>query len=245
MEGEGGGERDIIGEFVDAENSQIARRHSKLYRLEQDLTPGPSTPVTRPLTPTSGREGADLEEELWAAASTGQADQVRLLLGLGADPNQQKRTGLLSTSTPLVVAACKGHTEVVAALLDHPATLINRAVSGGWTALMWAAWYGHCSVLEQLIAAPGLEVDQLNQAGKAAVMYGAEAGRAEACRLLVEVADRQVEAGEEDRVVRRSRLDRLLDQAGRAGCDVALAKMVLAIREMTACMKVTSLEVVA
>ena len=32
---------------------------------------------------------------------------------------------------------------------------------------------------------------------------------------------------EEDRAVRRTRLDRLLDQAARAGCDVPLAKMVL------------------
>ena len=80
----------------------------------------------------------------------------------------QKRTGLMSTSTPLVVAACKGHqilllasclsyvmmmiamkkimtnfkghTSVIAALLESPRTKVNRTVSGGWTALMWAAW---------------------------------------------------------------------------------------------------------
>ena len=47
----------------------------------------------------------------------------------------------MSTSTSLVVAACKGHTEVVAALVDHPSTNVNATVSGGWTALMWAAWW--------------------------------------------------------------------------------------------------------
>ena len=47
----------------------------------------------------------------------------------------------MSTSTSLVVAACKGHTEVVTALVEHPTTDVNAAVSGGWTALMWAAWW--------------------------------------------------------------------------------------------------------
>ena len=47
----------------------------------------------------------------------------------------------MSTSTSLVVASCKGHTEVVAALVEHKATDVNVTVSGGWTALMWAAWW--------------------------------------------------------------------------------------------------------
>ena len=32
----------------------------------------------------------------------------------------------------------KGHTSVIAALLESPRTKVNRTVSGGWTALMWA-----------------------------------------------------------------------------------------------------------
>ena len=36
----------------------------------------------------------------------------------------------------------KGHTSVIAALLESPRTKVNRTVSGGWTALMWAAWWG-------------------------------------------------------------------------------------------------------
>ena len=88
----------------------------------------------------------------------------------------------MSTSTSLVVASCKGHTEVVAALVEHKATDVNATVSGGWTALMWAAWwecpnvlltfnndhqfwyrYGHTKVVEVLLGAPKVEVDKTNQ----------------------------------------------------------------------------------
>ena len=56
----------------------------------------------------------------------------------------------MSTSTSLVVASCKGHTEVVATLVEHKATDVNVTVSGGWTALMWAAWWD-CRHLRMII----------------------------------------------------------------------------------------------
>lgn len=226
-----------MGEFVDAENKEIARRHADLQRKNQEFSSSPflnSSP--------SALDSSQLSCDLWEAANRGRADTTRLLLASGADPNRLKRTGLMSTSTSLVVAACKGHTGVVTALVEHPTTDVNATVSGGWTALMWAAWYGHMKVVEVLLGTPEVEVDKLNQAGKSAVMYAAEAGRLEVSRLLLEGADK-VEAGEEDRVVRRSRLDKLLDQAQKAGCDVTLAKMVLATREMAAEMKMTTLQV--
>lgn len=62
--------------------------------------------------------------------------------------------------------------------------------------------------------------------GKNAVMYAAEAGRMEVCRILLDGCE-NFDASEEDRATRRNRLDKLLDQALKAGCDVPLAKMVL------------------
>ena len=91
---------------------------------------------------------------------------------------------------------------------------------------MWAAWYGNTDVVTQLLAAPGCNKDKLNNAGKSAVMYAAEAGRLEAARILLVGVD-QFDQDEEDRAVRKNRLDKLLDQALKAGCDVPLAKMVL------------------
>ena len=107
-----------------------------------------------------------------------------------------------------------------------PQTDVNCPVSGGWTALMWAAWYGHTEVVHLLLAVGNIHRDRLNNAGKNAVMYAAEAGRVEVCKVLLEGLD-NFDSDEEDRAVRKSRLDKLLDQALKAGCDVPLAKMVL------------------
>ena len=199
---------DVIGCLVDRENQELSRTKRETERL------------------LTGPEAAELGKDLWEAASQGKAGAVRMLLQAGADPNFSLRTGLMSTSSPLVTAACRGHTEVVSCLLDHPATEVNGPVSGGWTALMWAAWYGHTEVVTQLLAVNNINKDQLNQAGKNAVMYAAEAGRVETCRVLLDGVEK-FEANEEDRAVRKNRLDKLLDQALKAGCDVPLAKMVL------------------
>ena len=214
---------DIIGDLVDKENQELARK-----RREQEsasvYNPSPTFAADSGLMP--GKEKCELGKELWEASGQGKTGPVKMLLQAGADPNYIQRTGLMSTSSPLVVASCRGHLPVVEALLEHPSTSVNMAVSGGWTALMWAAWYGQTDVVVRLLAVPGVNKDKLNNAGKNAVMYGAEAGRFEVCKILLEGAE-NYEADEQDRAVRKNRLDKLLDQALKAGCDVPLAKMVL------------------
>ena len=211
---------DVIGELVDKENKELARqrreassqRKAKISNLDSSLV--------------GGKEKAELGKELWEASNAGKAGPVRMLLQAGADPNFIFRTGLMSSSSPLVTASCRGHSSVVTCLLESPHTDVNLPVSGGWTALMWASWYGQTEIVHQLLAVPDIRKDQLNQAGKNAVMYGAEAGRVEVCRILLDGVE-NYDADEEDRAVRKNRLDKLLDQALKAGCDVPLAKMVL------------------
>ena len=230
---------DVIGDFVDTENRELASvRHSNMYRSSS-----PCPPVQEEVVLKSEKELSELGRELWDAASQDKSGPAKMLLAAGANPNHSVRTGLMSTSTPLVIAACKGYTSVVSTLLEHPKTQVNTTVSGGWTALMWAAWYGHVEVVEQLLAVPGCKADKLNQAGKSAVMYAAEAGRVEVCKILLDGVEK-FDVDEEDRAVRKNRLDKLLDQALKAGCDVPLAKMVLALREMKAELVMTSLHVV-
>ena len=93
-----------------------------------------------------GKEKSELGKELWEASGAGKTGPVRMLLQAGADPNFIVRTGLMSTSSPLVVASCRGHVPVVEALLEHPCIRVDMSVSSGWTALMWAAWYGQTEV---------------------------------------------------------------------------------------------------
>ena len=108
---------------------------------------------------------SELGKELWDSASKGKSGNAKMLLAAGASPNHVVRTGLISTSTPLIVSSCKGHSEVVSLLLEHQDCNVNIKVSGGWTALMWAAWYGHTDIVKMLLAVPGIKVDTLNQAG--------------------------------------------------------------------------------
>ena len=81
---------------------------------------------------------------LLRAALAGEAEEVRALLGRGADVNAADRDGW----TPLMEAASKGHAAVVRLLLDAGADASARS-KAGWTALRAAA-RGNPVVLELL-----------------------------------------------------------------------------------------------
>ena len=118
---------DVIGDLVDKENQELARK-----RRETNAAYRPSSSMADPgLEP--GKEKSELGRELWDAASQGKAGPVKMLLAAGADPNFMVRTGLMSTSSPLVTASCRGHTSVIDSLLEHPDILVNMSVSGGKT----------------------------------------------------------------------------------------------------------------
>ena len=59
-----------------------------------------------------------------------------------------------------MVAARKGHTEVVKALLAVPGVDVNKAEEDGWTAIMGPAWNGHTEVVRALLAMPGIDVNK-------------------------------------------------------------------------------------
>ena len=117
---------DVIGDFVDKENQELARRRREISEVYR---PSSTTPFMTDSAP--GKEKSELGRELWEAASQGKAGPVKMLLAAGADPNFTVRTGLMSTSSPLVTAACRGHTQVIDSLLEHPNILVNMPVSGG------------------------------------------------------------------------------------------------------------------
>ncbi|MEV4518168.1 ankyrin repeat domain-containing protein [Dactylosporangium sp. NPDC049525] len=89
---------------------------------------------------------------LYRASVQDMADNVRVLLAAGAEPNQESGTG--EEGLPLCGAACWGHTATVRELLTGGADPNLREDDGrGHTAVEWAEIGGHPSTLKLLCAA--------------------------------------------------------------------------------------------
>ena len=69
------------------------------------------------------------------------------LLDKGVDPNSVDA----DRSTPLILAAMLGSTEVVQVLLEYGACM-DASNSDGWTALMYAAQQGHANIVRLLVS---------------------------------------------------------------------------------------------
>jgi ankyrin repeat protein len=92
--------------------------------------------------PTSCEEG-----RLFSAATSGDLDEVKLLLEHGADPNVKDNDG----RTPLHYAADFDHPEVVKLLLEHGANPNIQENKYGWTPLHYAAEGCHVGVARVLL----------------------------------------------------------------------------------------------
>jgi hypothetical protein len=105
-------------------------------------------------------------QALYTACAAGDAAAVsRLLpaggtrLNLSAPPFKDPGT----TSTPLMVAAFRGYTEVVRVLLERaPNTAVDAMNGNGGTALMATAWLHHADIL-RLLADHGANVNFMDQ----------------------------------------------------------------------------------
>ena len=78
---------------------------------------------------------------LWAAASAGRFDVVKLLIERKADVNGRTTTG----STPLRAAACVGHLDIVRCLVDRGADVNARNYNEESTPLVVACYHGQFS----------------------------------------------------------------------------------------------------
>ena len=104
------------------------------------------------------------EKSLEAAAAEGDVDAVRQHIAAGTDPNTQHLT---NGSTPLIVAATFGHTEVARALIQGGADLEIQN-SDGSTALHAAAFLCHEDIVRSLIE-HGANRDARNGTGSTAL----------------------------------------------------------------------------
>ena len=119
-------------------------------------------------TTSDGEKGHDEiaapKKSLETAAAEGDVDAVRQHIAAGTDPNTQHPT---NGSTPLIVAATFGHTEVARALIQGGADLEIQN-SDGSTALHAAAFLCHEDIVRSLIE-HGANRDARNGTGSTAL----------------------------------------------------------------------------
>jgi ankyrin repeat protein len=116
-----------------------------------------------------------LNDQLWEAARTGDAAQVKALLDRGADVNAKFRYG----TTALFKAAERGHAEVVRVLLERGADVSVRDTFYGATAMSWAMDKGHTEVVRAILAKSAGEAGDV-------LLSGARNGNADMVRIALE-----------------------------------------------------------
>lgn len=125
---------------------------------------------------------AGLGERLAAGARDGDAAEVRRLLD--ANPGLARCAAFGSLSSPLHLAAAKGHHEIAALLLENGADVNGRNIYGQ-TALMQACRFGHWEVVQTLLLfrCNVSKADSLS--GRTALHVAAAGGHVRCARLLL------------------------------------------------------------
>lgn len=122
---------------------------------------------------------SSVQELLHLACTSGTFSQVKMLLGLGGDPNLVSH-GL----SPLYIAAQNGHADIVALLIENGA-IVDIPLSTGETPLFSACQKGHYEVAELLIK-KGAFVDYHEPSNEETPLYiAALDGHAEIVKLLI------------------------------------------------------------
>ena len=114
----------------------IAARDGDMAAVSEMLSSTSTTDVPFLLAPEEGWQGVTA---LYAAALKGQSKVARLLLKLGAEPDQPNVMG----DVPLAVAAQEGHHAVVGLLTNRGAAINRQGPTTGATALLLACQNGH------------------------------------------------------------------------------------------------------
>lgn len=124
-------------------------------------------------------------DDLVQACGDGRIDDVRAHLKVGIiDVNGLGNyIDVDQLMTPLIAACWKGHTEILALLVEHGAD-VNAKNNDGWTALMLASQNGHVDVVNCLLS-HGADVNAKNERGATALMAASQNGHVEVVTCLL------------------------------------------------------------
>ena len=132
--------------------------------------------------------------DIRGAAKFGNIKEMKRLLALqDIQVNQVRR---IDGGTPLIIAAYKGHSEVVKLLLDKKDIQVNQGDRCGATPLIHAAKKGHLEVVKLLLERDNIHVNQGDKYGYTPLSLAAMQGRSELLKLLLEKDDIQVNQGD-------------------------------------------------
>jgi ankyrin repeat protein len=115
---------------------------------------------------------------LYMAAKQDRESGVRLLVSMGADPNEAKKNG----QTPLMVADAGGHASILR-YLAQPGSDVNAQTRDGETALRGAAESGRDEAMGMLVSL-GAVATVPEKHGRTPLMAGCAAGRKTTVQLL-------------------------------------------------------------
>lgn len=118
---------------------------------------------------------------LYLAAENGSVEVAKILIEAGANVNQQCVGG----NTPLYIASCNGHAEVVALLLSRPDIVVDLFDDIQWTPLHNAIRDGHTGIVEQLLDAKA-SVHSVTSNSTFPLGLAAYGGNLPICRLLLQ-----------------------------------------------------------
>ncbi len=127
------------------------------------------------------------ENALMIAALQGDLDLVKLMVEKGAEVNKPGWT-------PLSYAATKGHTDIVAYLLEHHAYIDAEAPNGS-TPLMMAAYFGYDSTVKLLLE-EGADPRLKNKLGFSALDLAVREGHKNIADMLARAIAKDRPAGQ-------------------------------------------------
>ena len=132
---------------------------------------------------------------MWALANAEDGDCARILLAAGADPDPDARpiVSFATLTSPLILAATNGATDIVKELIRRKVRL-DKPDGDECTALKRAANSGHVDIVAALVKA-GASVDVADHEGWTALMTAAGHGQIKICTTLIKAgADVKVRA---------------------------------------------------